>query len=59
MFDLGKQYIYGYVPIVVTKIGVFLKEKGKILDNNVHLNGFFLLNGKTGDTSLTLCSNGY
>ncbi len=25
----GKSYIYGYVPIVVAKCGVFLKEKGK------------------------------
>ena len=24
----GKGYIYGYVPIVVAKCGVFLKEKG-------------------------------
>jgi hypothetical protein len=27
----GKSYIYGYVPIVVAKCGVFLKEKG-VLD---------------------------
>lgn len=25
----GKSYVYGYVPIVVAKCGVFLKEKGK------------------------------
>ncbi len=25
----GKSYIYGYVPIVVAKCGVFLKEKGR------------------------------
>lgn len=25
----GKRFIYGYVPIVVAKCGVFLKEKGK------------------------------
>jgi hypothetical protein len=25
----GKSYIYGYVPIVVAKCGVFLKEKGE------------------------------
>ena len=25
----GESYIYGYVPIVVAKCGVFLKEKGK------------------------------
>ena len=24
----GESYIYGYVPIVVAKCGVFLKEKG-------------------------------
>ena len=27
--DDGQGYIYGYVPIVVAKCGVFLKEKGK------------------------------
>jgi hypothetical protein len=26
--DDGRSYIYGYVPIVVAKCGVFLKEKG-------------------------------
>ena len=26
--DNGDSYIYGYVPIVVAKCGVFLKEKG-------------------------------
>ena len=25
----GESYIYGYVPIVVAKCGVFLKEKGQ------------------------------
>lgn len=25
----NRSYIYGYVPIVVAKCGVFLKEKGK------------------------------
>lgn len=25
----GESYIYGYVPIVVAKCGVYLKEKGK------------------------------
>jgi len=25
----GKSYIYGYVPIVVAKCGVYLKEKGR------------------------------
>lgn len=28
--DEGQSYIYGYVPIVVAKCGVFLKEKGKV-----------------------------
>lgn len=27
----GESYIYGYVPIVVAKCGVFLKEKGATL----------------------------
>jgi hypothetical protein len=27
--ETGESYIYGYVPIVVAKCGVFLKEKGK------------------------------
>jgi hypothetical protein len=26
----GKQFVYGYVPIVVAKCGVFLKEKGML-----------------------------
>jgi hypothetical protein len=26
--DDGRSYIYGYVPIVVAKCGVYLKEKG-------------------------------
>ena len=31
LFDAdGKSYIYGYVPIVVAKCGVFLKEKGML-----------------------------
>ncbi len=25
----GKSYVYGYVPIVIAKCGVFLKERGK------------------------------
>lgn len=29
--DDGKSFIYGYVPIVVAKCGVFLKEKGERL----------------------------
>lgn len=28
--EAGESFIYGYVPIVVAKCGVFLKEKGKI-----------------------------
>ena len=27
----NESYVYGYVPIVVAKCGVFLKEKGKIM----------------------------
>ena len=39
--DEGQSYIYGYVPIVVAKCGVFLKEKGKnrrlvVLDLHTH-----------------------
>lgn len=29
--DQGESFIYGYVPIVVAKCGVFLKEKGMLL----------------------------
>lgn len=29
----GKSYVYGYVPIVVAKCGVFLKEKGMSIDD--------------------------
>ena len=28
--ESGESYIYGYVPIVVAKCGVFLKEKGPL-----------------------------
>lgn len=28
--EQGESFIYGYVPIVVAKCGVFLKEKGKL-----------------------------
>lgn len=28
--DNGQSYIYGYVPIVVAKCGVYLKEKGEV-----------------------------
>lgn len=27
----GNSYVYGYVPIVVAKCGVFLKEKGRFM----------------------------
>ena len=27
--DQGESFIYGYVPVVVAKCGVFLKEKGE------------------------------
>ena len=26
----GQSYIYGYVPVVVAKCGVYLKEKGEV-----------------------------
>ena len=29
--EQGESFIYGYVPIVVAKCGVFLKEKGMSL----------------------------
>jgi hypothetical protein len=29
--DEGKAYIYGYVPIVVAKIGVYVEEKGVLI----------------------------
>lgn len=35
----GRSFIYGYVPIVVAKCGVFLKEKGQyriLLSRNAH-----------------------
>jgi GTPase-activating protein SAC7 len=33
----GKSYIYGYVPIVVAKCGVFLKEKGTCNEGHIRL----------------------
>jgi len=33
----GKTYIYGYVPIIVAKCGVFLKEMGKSIESSVQL----------------------
>ena len=32
--DTGYSYIYGYIPIVVAKCGVFLKEKGEFYEEN-------------------------
>jgi hypothetical protein len=32
--ETGESYIYGYVPIVVAKCGVFLKEKGEASDSH-------------------------
>jgi hypothetical protein len=32
----GKSYIYGYVPIVVAKCGVFLKERGAYIMSSPH-----------------------
>ncbi|PTD04481.1 Rho-GTPase-activating protein 5 [Fusarium culmorum] len=37
--EKGQSYIYGYVPIVVAKCGVFLKEKA------THIEGIFRLSG--------------
>ncbi|KAI3398270.1 hypothetical protein diail_9608 [Diaporthe ilicicola] len=37
--DNGKSYIYGYVPIVVAKCGVFLKEKATNIEGIFRLNG--------------------
>lgn len=42
----GKSYIYGYVPIVVAKCGVFLKEKGT-LDGRAEINSIPLLTPRT------------
>lgn len=35
--ERGESYIYGYVPIVVAKCGVFLKEKGELRLSPVRL----------------------
>ncbi|KAI1813881.1 RhoGAP-domain-containing protein [Poronia punctata] len=35
----GKSYIYGYVPIVVAKCGVYLKEKATSVEGIFRLNG--------------------
>ncbi len=32
--DEGQSYVYGYVPIVIAKCGVFLKEKGMDTGSN-------------------------
>ncbi|KAI0390246.1 RhoGAP-domain-containing protein [Xylariaceae sp. FL0594] len=37
--DNGQSYIYGYVPIVVAKCGVFLKEKATGVEGIFRLNG--------------------
>ncbi|KAI8628643.1 RhoGAP-domain-containing protein [Xylariaceae sp. FL1651] len=37
--DDGKSYIYGYVPIVVAKCGVYLKEKATSIEGIFRLNG--------------------
>ncbi|KAI1854627.1 hypothetical protein JX266_000745 [Neoarthrinium moseri] len=37
--DDGKSYIYGYVPIVVAKCGVFLKEKATGIEGIFRLSG--------------------
>ncbi|KAL7900859.1 RhoGAP domain-containing protein [Trichoderma sp. SZMC 28014] len=37
--DNGKSYIYGYVPIVVAKCGVFLKEKATGIEGIFRLSG--------------------
>lgn len=37
--DDGKSYIYGYVPIVVAKCGVFLKEKATEIEGIFRLSG--------------------
>lgn len=35
----GKSFVYGYVPIVVAKCGVFLKEKGQSISISIHVQG--------------------
>ncbi|KAI0024963.1 hypothetical protein F4780DRAFT_794117 [Xylariomycetidae sp. FL0641] len=37
--ETGKSYIYGYVPIVVAKCGVFLKEKATSIEGIFRLSG--------------------
>ncbi|KAL8747578.1 MAG: hypothetical protein Q9190_000562 [Brigantiaea leucoxantha] len=37
--ERGESYIYGYVPIVVAKCGVFLKEKATDIEGIFRLNG--------------------
>ncbi|KAK0100687.1 hypothetical protein ONS95_007139 [Cadophora gregata] len=40
LFDAeGRNYIYGYVPIVVAKCGVFLKERGREVENIIYTSG--------------------
>lgn len=33
----GESYIYGYIPIYVAKVGVFLKEKGQFPSHHFHI----------------------
>lgn len=37
--ERGESFIYGYVPIVVAKCGVFLKEKGSVSHSYMWLYG--------------------
>ena len=41
--EQGESYVYGYVPIVVAKCGVFLKEKGKTINSRLLLTLFLIL----------------
>ena len=40
--ETGKTFLYGFVPGVVAKIGVFLKEKGESKNATIYLNDLFL-----------------
>ncbi|KAL2072074.1 hypothetical protein VTL71DRAFT_11417 [Oculimacula yallundae] len=37
--ESGKSYIYGYIPLIVAKCGVFLKEKGTEIENIFYKSG--------------------
>lgn len=41
--EQGESYVYGYVPIVVAKCGVFLKEKGKTMYTQLFLAHFLTI----------------